>query len=103
MTKTKLCFQSTPTITGEITHNNESSYLEQINNLANWYADKKLLLNVKKKNKELIGDFRTKEVKKHTSVYRFLESREVLLNHVVVLKSLALMTYTKKNVKSMTL
>lgn len=38
-------------------------------------TEKKLLLNVNK-TKELIGDFRTKEAKKHTSVSRFLESRE---------------------------
>ncbi len=56
------------TIIGRIINNDESSYCKEINNLADWCAENKLLLNVSK-TKELIIHFRKKEAKTHTPVY----------------------------------
>lgn len=41
------------TIINGITNNEESSYWEEINNLAEWYTDKNLLLNVNNTKHEL--------------------------------------------------
>ncbi len=61
-------FADYTTITGWISNNNETTYQEEINNLAERCTENNLLLNVSK-TKELIIDLRTKEAKTHTSVY----------------------------------
>ena len=55
-------------IIGWISKNDETSYWEESNSLAEWCTESNLLLNVSK-TKELIVDFRRKEVKMHTPVY----------------------------------
>lgn len=49
-------FESTTTIIGQITNNDEKSYQEEINNLAGWCTENNLLLIVNK-IKALIVDF----------------------------------------------
>ncbi len=61
-------FADDTTIIGQITNNDETSYRGEINNLAEWCTENNLLLNVSK-TKELINDFRKKEVITHTPVY----------------------------------
>ena len=55
-------------IIGWFSNNDESSYREEINNLAVWCTENNVLVSVNK-TKELIVDFRKKEAKTHTPVY----------------------------------
>ncbi len=61
-------FADDTTIIGRISSNDEFSYREEINHLAEWCTENNLLLNVSK-TKELIVDFRKKEAKTHKPVY----------------------------------
>ncbi len=61
-------FADDTTITGWISNNDETSYRKKINNLAEWYTENNILFNISK-TKELIIDFRKKEIKTHTPVY----------------------------------
>ncbi len=61
-------FADDTTIIGRISNNDEFSYHEDINHLAEWCTENNLLLNVSK-TKELIVDFRKKEAKTHKPVY----------------------------------
>ncbi len=58
---------STQVLTGGCQGKFETSYHVVINNLAGWYAENSLMLNVSQ-TKELIVDFRKKEMKSHTPV-----------------------------------
>ncbi|ONI45395.1 hypothetical protein AN641_04260 [Candidatus Epulonipiscioides gigas] len=60
-------FADDTTIIGQISNNDEFSYREEINHLAEWCTENNLLLNVSK-TKELIVDFRKKEAKTHKPV-----------------------------------
>ncbi len=58
----------TPPSSAGFQKNDEFSYREEINHLAEWCTENNLLLNVSK-TKELIVDFRKKEAKTHNPVY----------------------------------
>ncbi len=68
-------FVDDTTITGQISNNDETSYQEEINNLAEWCTENNLLPNIRKSN-ELITDFRKKEA--HSPVFTCFTSAPLM-------------------------